>query len=95
MINTEESRAQAANQVLSSPIYKEAYRIIEERLVNELASAELADDRAAKIRNLLVGLRKVRTYMEQVVMSGKLSALEEAQKASAKSWLERVRTFNN
>jgi len=77
-------RAEQAQRILSSELYKEARRVIEERLIAELATIEISRDRAEYLRQLLVMGRKYHAYLEQVLFTGKMA---EEQK----SLLERVK----
>ena len=79
-IDTEEMRGESARQVLENPIYKEAYKIIEDRLINELAMIEIKPERAEYLRQILAVGRKHRQYLEQVLMSGKMAGIESERK---------------
>lgn len=72
-----EQRASEAQLVLSSPVYRESYVQIEANIVNQLAQQSLAAAEAEDLRKLLIALRKVKTYMEQVVTTGKMEALNQ------------------
>ena len=77
-------RGEEAHRILSAEIYREAFSIIEERLISQLATIEITQERAEYLRQLLVANRKVRSYMEQVMLTGRMA---EEQK----SLMERVR----
>lgn len=55
-------------------MFREAYDQIETRLVDLMASADLDDAKGTHYRHLLTAHRKVRQYMEQVMIGGKLAA---------------------
>jgi hypothetical protein len=76
----DERRAEEARQLLTNPIYKEAYAQLEARWVNELAQQETAPDRAVLLRFLIMAGRKHRLYMEQVLVTGKMVELENERK---------------
>jgi len=83
------SRGQEANRILQSPVFKEAVSEIERRLISELAVIEIKPERAEYLRQLLVANRKVRIYLEQVMVTGQLAeqqqSLMERMKGKARS----------
>ena len=83
----EERRGEQARQVLDSAIYKEAFEMIEQRLIQELAVVEITKERAEYLRTILVAGRKHRKYMEQVLVTGTMAAMEENRK---RSLMERI-----
>lgn len=70
------TRGNNAQRVLSDAMYVEAFNAIETRLVDMMASADLDDARGTHLRHLLTAHRKVKQYMEQVMLGGKLAAQE-------------------
>lgn len=82
-------RGQEANRILQSEIYRESFAEIERRLLNELAVIEIQPARAEYLRQLIVANRKIRMYLEQVMVTGQLSeqqqSLMERVKGKAKS----------
>lgn len=72
-------RGRHAANVLDDEIYKEAYQSIRERIVGQLASADLSDDKRARLNNLLIALEAVRRYMEQVMVGGRM-AVEQIER---------------
>jgi hypothetical protein len=68
-----------ARQILENPIYKEAYEQIERNIINQLAQQATKLDEAEELRRLLIALRKVRMYTEQVVVTGTMEALKRRQ----------------
>lgn len=70
-LDTDMRRGVDAQQVLQSPAYKEAFEIIEQRLLAELTTIEIKPERAEYLRQLLTMGRKYRSYLEQVVVTGK------------------------
>ena len=89
-LDQDEARGFEAQTVLQNRVYKEAFNHIEQALIGQLAMAELSDDRAKYIRCLLVSNRKVRGYLEQVMLTGQMAAeqknLLERMKDKARSW---------
>lgn len=80
----EERRGEEARRVLESDIYKEAYTSIETNIVARMAQAATLPEEAESLRQLLIALRKVKSYMEQVLLSGTMKALDEKQSAITK-----------
>lgn len=88
----EERRGVEAEHLLTSAIYREAYEAIEERLINLLASADTDDERADRVRHLLIAHRKVRKYMEQIVTTGTMAAMHiERERSVMERMRDRVR----
>ena len=80
----EERRGEEARRVLESDIYKEAYTSIEANIVARMAQAATLPEEAESLRQLLIALRKVKTYMEQVLHTGTMKVLAEKQSAITK-----------
>lgn len=82
-------RGEEAHRVLSAEIYKEAFSLIEQRLISQLAVIEITPERAEYVRQLLVANRKVRSYLEQVMLTGQMAeqqqSLMERVKAKART----------
>lgn len=77
-------RGEEAQRVLTSDVYREAFALVEERLLSQLAVFEIDKDRAEYLRQLLVSNRKVRSILEQIMVTGRMA---EEQK----SLMERIR----
>jgi len=75
----DEKRGEEARRILESDMYKEAYRQVEANVVARMAQASTPPAEAESLRQLLIALRKVRTYMEQVLQTGTMQALVEKQ----------------
>ena len=76
----ERIRGADARQVLENRIYKEAHTALEARWINELAQQDIDPKRAEYLRTLLVAGRKIKQYMEQVMVSGTMAAMEIERK---------------
>lgn len=74
-------RGISAAQVLQNPVYQEAFKSIEQRLIAELTKIEIPEERARYIRCLLICNSKIRQYLEQVVTTGKMVEIEEERKS--------------
>ena len=86
----QEIRGAEARQVLENALYKEAFAAIEARLVNELAQQDIDPKRAEYLRTLIVAGRKHRQYLEQVVVSGTMAAMQiERKRTLAERMLHR------
>jgi hypothetical protein len=81
-LEDEDSRGIEARRVLESPIYVEAYATIEEKLINQMALAETTAERGEHLRRLLVAHRKIRQYIQQVMITGQMAEQELERKRS-------------
>jgi hypothetical protein len=90
----EERRGHEAQQILSNPIYRESWEAIKDRIVQQLTSADLPDDKRKRLNDLLVSHAKAKQYMEQVVVSGKMAVQEiEKQRGLVERMTERARRW--
>lgn len=71
----EERRGEEARAVLESGIYKESYAQIEANIVAQMAKQATTAEQGEDLRRLLIALRKVKTYMEQVATTGTMAAM--------------------
>lgn len=71
-------RGEEAGRIVNAPMYQEAFGEIERRLLNELAVIEITKERAEYLRQLIVANRKIRMYLEQVMVSGQLAAQQQS-----------------
>ena len=67
--------------MLENYLLNEAFAKIEERLVNQLAAADTDWERVERCRNLLVALRLVRKYIENIVASGTMAAMDDQRRS--------------
>lgn len=74
-------RGNEASSILRSDVYQESFRLIEDRLVTQLAIIEITPERAEYLRTLLVANRKIRSYLEQVMQTGKMFEIDEERKS--------------
>jgi hypothetical protein len=79
-LKQEESRGEEARRLLDSALLKEAYNVIESNIVSKLALAATTDEQAKELRALLIALHKVRKYLENVLTTGTMAALEIERK---------------
>lgn len=90
-LDLDERRGSEAQQVLQNALYKESFKFIEDRLLNELVTIEIKPERAEYIRQLLTMGRKYRQYLEQVMVTGKMATeqknLMERAKETAKRFI--------
>ena len=75
-LEQEERRGEEARQLLAHPLLVEAFAVIESRIVDQLSQADTAGERRARLNDLLIANRKVRQYLEQVVSTGTMAAME-------------------
>lgn len=71
-------RGNEASRILNAEIYREAFAVIEERLVSQLSTIEIAKERADYLRTLLIANRKIRGYLEQVMVTGQLAEQQQS-----------------
>jgi len=83
----EERRGEEARVVLDNLIYREAFAQIEANIVAKMALQATTAAEAEELRRLMIALRKVRTYMEQVLTTGTMAAMEEERK---RNWAQRM-----
>ena len=77
MTLTDESRrGDEAKQILSSPVYKDAWASYEAILLAILSNADTTRERAEEVRGWLIAARKARGHLERIVKEG---AIAEAQ----------------
>ena len=89
-LELDSKRGEEAQRVMQSAIYKEAFALIEERLVAQLAVIEITKERAEYLRSLLIANRKIRAYLEQVMVTGQLA---EEQKSLLERAKEKARAI--
>lgn len=88
MIDPEIRRAEEAKRLMADPLLSEAFTKVEEALIGRIKQVDVGATDAQK--NLIVTLQllgKVRQYLEQVIVTGKLAAMEQERK----SWADRLR----
>lgn len=86
-------RATDAKQLLEHPLFKEAFGVIEQRIVGELRLMDTTDERRKRLNDLLVSLAKVRTYIEQIALTGELMAREIERERSLPERIRRAAGF--
>lgn len=77
-MNNEIRRGEEASRVLNANVYQEAFAVIEERLVSQLSTIEITKERADYLRTLLIANRKIRGYLEQVMVTGQLAEQQQS-----------------
>ena len=78
----DERRGVEAKLVLENEIYREAVKQIEANIVAQMAQQATTAERGEDLRKLLIALRKINTYIEQVAVTGRMAAMEEDKKRS-------------
>ena len=81
-LEQEEGRGEEAKYLLLNPLLVEAFATIESRIVDQLSQADTGAERRARLNDLLIANRKVRQYLEQVVATGTMAAMERESLAS-------------
>lgn len=81
-------RGEEAQRLLDEPILKEAFAHVEERLIDAIKRVDVGAKDSQ--RDLIVSLQllaKVRGYVEQVAITGKMAKLTQERE----SWTDRFR----
>jgi len=87
----EVQRGGRAQRVLGDEIYKEAFDTIQARIVGLLAQSETIGEQRERLNALLVAHNKIKQYMEQVALGGKMAAEQiERERTLAERMLRRV-----
>ena len=89
MVVDEERRAGRARECLGNEIYKEAWEKIERQIINEIARTDATAEQRDRLGMRLSLMRQQKTYLEQVMLTGQLAAMEEQRKRTLK---ERMRS---
>jgi hypothetical protein len=74
------SRGEDAKRILDDPLFKESFDTVEKSLVASLRTVPLTDSGLEReiVRSIQL-LYRVRGYLEDVLSTGKLAALDEQQ----------------
>ena len=74
------TRGEDAKRILDDPLYQEAWKSVENGLVASLRTVPLTDAQLEReiVRSIQL-LYRVRGYLEDVLSTGKLAAIEEQQ----------------
>ena len=87
-MNKEIQRGNDAKRVLDEPLLKEAFEAVETALFAEIKRVDISN--AGKQKDLITCLQllgKVKGYIESVVMTGQMAAIEDERK----SWVDKLR----
>ncbi len=77
-----ERRGEEAKRLLGEELYKESWVALREQIVVRLESEELTNDQRLELVNLLRQHRRAKRYLEQVMVTGTMVAMEEQRKRS-------------
>ncbi len=66
--------------MLESAIYKEAYRQVADNIVNLMSKQSTTPEQGEDLRKLLIAMGRIKTYIEQVAVTGTMAAMEEERK---------------
>ncbi len=87
----EVTRGHKAGRVLKDDMYIEAFAVIQDRIVSMLAQSETTGEQRERLNAHLVAHNKVKQYMEQVLLGGKMAAEQiERERTLADRILRRV-----
>ncbi len=84
----EERRGEDARRILDEAIYKESWTAVRENIVAKLEQRDLKPDDREHLNHLLVAIGLAKKYLEQVLLSGTMAAMETERK---RTLAERVR----
>lgn len=79
---TAERRGEEARQLLDNPLVKESFQVLRDVIVARLESESLTDDQRRDLNYQLQALRKHKRWLEQVMVTGTLAAMDEKRKRS-------------
>lgn len=89
-LEQDERRGEDARQILEHPLYKEAWAAMRENIVAKLEQGALKEDERKMWNDLLIVHGKARKYLENVLTTGTMAAMEmEKQRSLA----ERARGY--
>jgi hypothetical protein len=86
----EQTRGHKAQRVLKDDMYIEAFETIQSRIVGLLAQSETTGEQRERLNALLVAHNKVKQYMEQVVLGGKMAAEQIERERTLKERMLRM-----
>ncbi len=93
-LEQDERRGEDARQILESPIYKEAWAAMRENIITRLEQASLTAEERKMWNDLLIVHGKAKKYMESILTTGTMAAMEMEKKRSlaerASSYLRRA-----
>lgn len=88
MTDPEVRRGEEARRLLNDPLMVEAFAKVEEALIARIKQVDVGATEAQ--RNLIVTLQllgKVKQYLEQTIITGKMAAMENERK----TWADRLK----
>ncbi len=87
----EERRGEEAKRLLGNALYKESWQEVRETIIKRLEQPNVPAAEREHLNNVLVGLRDARRYLEQVMVTGTMAAMQEQRKRTARERLgERI-----
>jgi hypothetical protein len=79
-----EQRAASAQRILDDELFREAFNTVEANIVAKLAQPNSAPEQVQELHQSLVSLHRIRRYLQQVIVTGTMEAMEEQRKATTK-----------
>lgn len=76
-------RAEEAKQVLKNPVMVQALREIEIQLIEQLATQDIAPERAVRVQMLLAAKRAFERMLKTYIQTGEFVIEERRRKANA------------
>jgi len=79
-LQTQERRGEDAKRLLNEDLFKEAWQMVRERIVLMLEHPNTPPAERERLNHALVGLRDAKRYVEQVMATGTMVAMEIERK---------------
>lgn len=80
--STAERRGEEAARIINNELYKKSWDDTRERIIAVLEQPNLSADERERLNHVLVGLKTARRYLEQVMVTGTMVAMEAQRKRS-------------
>jgi hypothetical protein len=79
-MNLSEQRAVSAQRILEDPVYRDSFATVEANIVAKLAQPNTTPETVQELHQSLVSLHRVRRYLEQVIVTGRMDEIAAQQK---------------
>lgn len=86
----EQRRGNEAEQLLANPLLKEAFAVVEARIVSELKNMDITEEKRERLQLLLALGDKYQKYLRDVVTTGNMAGMEVERQ---RTLTERIRRF--
>lgn len=79
-MNLSEQRAVSAQRILEDPVYRDSFNTVEANIVAKLAQPNVTPEAVQELHQSLVSLHRIRRYLEQVIVTGRMDEIAAQQK---------------